>query len=439
MTHPFAQFFARYPPDVICATHPCDDVSVMAGAGRVLGNRTLARAQLSFGAAFSAEWAFTVAIGLVAFNEGGATAVAVVGVLRMLPAALLAPRLAAYADRVPRERVLFLSSLVRGVATLGCAPVLFAGGSVEVVYGLAAVSTIAFTPYRASHSALLPSLCQTPDELTRVNVVRGALDGLSVVSGPLVAALLVNLGDVAHVFVFSGAMGLLSAALVLALDYERMVPEVERRTSFVDDVRNGIRAVAGPPRGVPHLLAGDPAGGYPWCVQRPRRRLGDRPARREEADVGVLQGAVGVGALTGSGLCTRLVGSTAMTRWLGVAVVLWGVPLALMAAAPWFVVALVAAGVIGIGNALVDVTAFTTMARLTPDPYLGRVFGLLESVGAIAVAAGGLVVPRASACWASSGALIAVGLVAPFVVTVVWSRLKKIGWRTSQCGPRRSR
>ncbi len=390
----------------------------------VLGNRTLARAQLSFGAAFSAEWAFTVAIGLVAFNEGGATAVAVVGVLRMLPAALLAPRLAGYADRVPRERVLFLSSLVRGVATLGCAPVLFAGGSVEVVYGLAAVSTIAFTPYRASHSALLPSLCQTPDELTRVNVVRGALDGLSVVSGPLVAALLVNLGDVAHVFVFSGAMGLLSAALVLALDYERMVPEVERRTSFVDDVRNGIRAVADHP-GVSLtfwlvILQAAIRGAFNVLVVVLAIDLLDG----QEADVGVLQGAVGVGALTGSALCTRLVGSTAMTRWLGVAVVLWGVPLALMAAAPWFVVALVAAGVIGIGNALVDVTAFTTMARLTPDPYLGRVFGLLESVGAIAVAAGGLVVPPLIALLGTSGSFFAVGVVAPVVVGVVWRRLR---------------
>ena len=90
----------------------------------------------------------------------------------------------------------------------------------------------------------MPSLCHTPDELTKVNVVRGALDGLSVVSGPFIAALLVHLGSVANVFVFSGAMGLLSAVLVLRLDYERMVPEVEPRTSFIGDIKQGIRAVA---------------------------------------------------------------------------------------------------------------------------------------------------------------------------------------------------
>jgi MFS family permease len=401
------------------------DGPVSAGLHGVLGNGTLARAQLSFGAAFSAEWAFTVGIGLVAFAEGGATAVAVVGVLRMLPAALLAPTLAGYADRVPRERVLFMSSFVRGIATLGCAPVLLMDGPVEVVYALAAVSTIAFTPYRASHSALLPSLCKTPDELTKVNVVRGALDGLSVVSGPFVAALLVGLGDVANIFVFSGLMGLLSAGLVLALDYERMVPEVEPRKSFAEDIRSGVRAVADH-AGVPLtfwlvILQATIRGAFNVLIVV----LAIDLLEGQESDVGVLQGAVGIGALVGSALWTRLVGSRAMTRWLGVAVVLWGLPLALMAATPWFAVALLAAGVIGIGNALVDVTAFTTLARLAPDPYLGRVFGLLESVGAIAVAVGGLVVPVLIELLGTEGAFFAVGFVAPVVVLVAWPKLRQ--------------
>ncbi|HSV41746.1 MAG TPA: MFS transporter, partial [Nocardioidaceae bacterium] len=394
-----------------------------SGLRGVLGNGTLARAQLSFGAAFTAEWAFTVGIGLVAYADAGATAVALVGVLRMLPAALLAPTLAGYADRVPRERVLFVSSSVRGVATLACAPVLLAGGPVELVYALAAVSTIAFTPYRASHSALLPSLCRTPDELTKVNVVRGALDGVSVVSGPFIAALLVGFGDVASVFVFAGVMGLVSAALVVALHYERMVPEVKPRSSFFSDLRDGFRGVAeNPGVGLTFwliILQAAIRGAFTVLVVVLAIDLLDG----KEADVGVLQGAVGVGALVGSALCTRLVGSRAMARWLGIAVVMWGLPLAIMGAAPWFVVALVAAPVIGIGNALVDVTAFTMLGRLVPDAVMGRVFGLLESVGAVAVAAGGLVVPLLINLLGIKGALLVVGMIAPAVVGALWPRL----------------
>jgi hypothetical protein len=56
-------------------------------------NPALRRAQLAFLGAWTAEWAFTVALGVVAYREGGATAVGLVGLLRMLPSALLAPLL----------------------------------------------------------------------------------------------------------------------------------------------------------------------------------------------------------------------------------------------------------------------------------------------------------------------------------------------------------
>src|SRR5262245_48543066 len=127
---------------------------------RALASGALVRAQLSFGAAFTAEWAFTVGLGLVAYADGGAGAVGPVAVLRLVPAAVLAPFVGALGDRLPRERVLMASSVVRGTATLGAAAALGAGAPHAIVYVLAVVSTIAFTPYRAAHSALIPSLCR---------------------------------------------------------------------------------------------------------------------------------------------------------------------------------------------------------------------------------------------------------------------------------------
>ena len=113
----------------------------------------------------------------------------------------------------------------------------------------------------------------------------------------------------------------------------------------------------------------------------------------DQSSVGLLQGAVGIGALLGSIACTLLIGSRAMTRWLGVAIILWGAPMALIGLLPYDVVALLAAGVIGIGNALVDVTAFTLIARMVPNVVLARVFGVLESVGALAVGIGAIIAP----------------------------------------------
>ena len=104
-----------------------------------------------------------------------------------------------------------------------------------------------------------------------------------------------------------------------------------------------------------------------------------------------------------------------MTRWLGFAVVLWGAPLAVMGLAPQYVVALVAAGVIGVGNSVVDVTAFTLIARMAPNAVLARVFGVLESIGAMGVALGALAAPLLISLLGAEAALVTVGAVAPVV------------------------
>jgi hypothetical protein len=51
-----------------------------------------------------------VALGIVAYRAGGPTAVGLVGLLRMVPSALIAPLAAPLADRGRRKRVLVLVS-----------------------------------------------------------------------------------------------------------------------------------------------------------------------------------------------------------------------------------------------------------------------------------------------------------------------------------------
>jgi MFS family permease len=180
-------------------------------------NGNLRRAQLSYFAAWTAEWAFTVALGIVAYRDGGATAVGLVGLLRMVPSAVVAPLAAPLPDRGRRERVLVLVSTIRGVATAAAGIVLALDGSVLIVYVLAALSTIAGTLYVPAHSALLPSLCRTGQELTSANVVRGMLDSVATLTGPLLAAVLIEFTGVAVVFAVAAGASLAAAALLLRL------------------------------------------------------------------------------------------------------------------------------------------------------------------------------------------------------------------------------
>src|SRR5215217_2892296 len=207
-------------------------------------NPGLLRAQLAFGASWTAEWAFMVALGVIAFRDGGATAVGVVAFAHMAPSFLLAPLGTTLADRFRRDRVLVWSCLIRAAATAAATLLLAAGGSNVAVYALAILATAAFTVFRPTHSALLPALCVTPLELTGANVVRGLVDSLSTLLGPLVAALLLDVGSPAAVFAATAALSLGSGALLLRLSYEappRRAPQPLRR--IVREAAEGYRAL----------------------------------------------------------------------------------------------------------------------------------------------------------------------------------------------------
>ena len=77
-----------------------------AALDAVMRNRNLRRVELAWGASIAAEWAHFVALGVFAYTEGGTTAVGIAGLVRMLPAAIVAPLASSLGDRFRRERFL---------------------------------------------------------------------------------------------------------------------------------------------------------------------------------------------------------------------------------------------------------------------------------------------------------------------------------------------
>ena len=52
------------------------------------------------------HWTYVVGLSVYAYDKGGTTAVGIISVLRLLPAAIASPFLATLADRYRRERVM---------------------------------------------------------------------------------------------------------------------------------------------------------------------------------------------------------------------------------------------------------------------------------------------------------------------------------------------
>jgi predicted MFS family arabinose efflux permease len=385
----------------------------------------LRRAQLAFGSAYAAEWCLIVALGVVAYRDGGATAVGIVALIRMVPAALIAPFATAVADRIRRDRVLIWVGILRAAAIGAAAPLVDV--SAVAVYALAVLSTIPFTAFRPAHSALLPALCATPRELTAANAARGLLDSASTLLGPLLAALLLDVSGPGAVFVLTAGLSLWSAVLVGMIDYEpapRQAPPA--RIRIAADTAEGLRTIAGHRDVVMLFVLGGVQALTRGALNVFTVVVAIELLETGEPGVGVLTAAIGVGAIVGSIGASVLVGSRRLAAYTGIGIALWGMPLALIGIFPAELVALAMLAIVGAGNALVDLGYFTLFPRLLPDEVLARVFGALESLVALAIGLGAILTPLLISLLDIRGALVAIGLMTPAVVVLCWFRLRRV-------------
>ena len=167
-------------------------------------------------------------------------------------------------------------------------------------------------------------------------VTRGMLDSLSVLLGPLAAAGLLAVGGAQAVFMAVAALSLWSAILVRALDYEAP-PKLAvdaGGSGVIAEIGDGVRAIAGS-RDVALMAALFWAQTFTrGCLMVFSVVVAIDLLHLGESGVGVLNGAVGAGAVLGSLGSALLVGSRRLGGWLALSIALWGLPFVLIAVFP---------------------------------------------------------------------------------------------------------
>ena len=226
---------------------PWQAVSELAALAR---NENLRRVELAWGASIAAEWTHFVALGVFAYNAGGASAVGIAGLVRMLPAALVAPFAATLGDRFRRERFLVVVSLFGSAALGGSAAAYFVSRSELIVFALAAVVGVTSTIFRPALQATLPSLARTPQELIASNGATSTFESLGTLLGPLVAGILVSVANAGVVFLVAAAALLVAAGLLQRVQVEGRIqataPEEMPRPREL--LAGGFRTVVSEPR-----------------------------------------------------------------------------------------------------------------------------------------------------------------------------------------------
>jgi hypothetical protein len=386
---------------------------------------SIRRAQLSFGAMWTSESAFVVGLAVVAFRDGGIAAVGIVTGARMAAAALLAPLLATVAYRVRRERVLVCVGLVRAATVGSAAVVTAAGGPTAATYGLAVVATVAQALYRPAHSALLPVLCTSPQQLTSANAVRGMLDSFAMLGGPAAAAVLLAVSGPAAVFAACAAASLVGGLAVVGLSYDAP-PRSNAAAGGGHQMLRGFATIAAN-RGLALITALGVVQTFTrGCLTVFAVVVAIDLLGTGEPGVGVLTAAVGAGGILGSILAFGLVGGGRLALWFGVGIALFGAPLVIIGVVPEQATAIVLLGLVGIGNALIDVGGFTLLARLADETVLARMFAGFEAILTLGVAVGGLVTPLVVELLGVRPALVAIGLLAPLAVAAAWPALRRL-------------
>jgi MFS family permease len=393
----------------------------------VIRNDNLRRLELAWAASIVGHWAYLVAVSVYAYDVGGEAAVGLILLLRLVPAALLAPFGGLIADRYPRELVLLGSLLARVVLIAAAATCVFLDVAPAVVYALAVAAAIVTTPFRSAQAALTPSLARSPAELTAANAVASTVESMAIFVGPALAGLLLGVTSTGTVFVVNVGLALAGALFVIRVKAPKLARkrEIEAAT-IASEALTGFRTIGREPslRVLIGLFSAQTfvAGAVQVYIVVSAIELLDLG----QAGVGYLNSALGVGALVGGVLAFSLAGARRLSPPFMVGIVLWGAPLIVLGLWANAALALILLALLGVGNSLVDVAAFTLVQRAVPDDVLARVFGVIQMLWLGSVGLGAIAAPALIGWLGLEGALIATGAALPVLVALFGRQLARI-------------
>ncbi len=362
----------------------------LAALRGVASNGALRRVEVAFLLFNAAEAGAWVAILVYAFDRGGAAATGVVGLLLLVPAGVVALFTGALGDRFRRERVLAIGHLVQMLAVSATGVAMLTNRAAGVVYGFAIVSAAAMTTSRPAHHSILPGLARTPDELTAANSVSSLSEGLGGTFGTLAAAGLLAVGTSGTVYaVMAACLGLAALTLAGLHAEDPWQPDRSFRVwTLAADAAHGIASIARSrdPRLIIALAALMTVGYGAFDVLLVSVAI--ETLGIGESGVGLLQTAIGVGALVGAAGSVALVGRRALGPALLFASGLMAAGVAGSAIASTVSFAFISVLVAGGALTLLDVAARTLLQRVADEDLLTRVFGMVEALWMAGVGVG---------------------------------------------------
>lgn len=328
------------------------------------------------GTAFIGSMVTMVAVPVQVFSlSHSSVQVGLVGLVGLVPIVVFGLYGGAVADAMDRRILYFFSSLGTWLVTLGLLTQALLGiDSVGLILGLVAVQSGLFAISSAARGAIIPRVVE--EELVpAANTLNFTIGSASEVVGPLLAGVILTVGDG-----FAWAYGLdavlFTLALYSALRLPPIPPDGTPVTSGLRSVLEGLRFIGTRPI----LVMSFGVDILAMVLAMPRSLYPEVAGARFHGTVGPLYAAIALGAVIG-GLGSGWIGKVRRQGVaLTLAIVAWGLSVALagLAHALWLAVLLLA--VAGTADLVSAVYRQTILQTAVPDEMRGRMQGVFTAV-----------------------------------------------------------
>jgi MFS family permease len=350
---------------------------------------------------------------------GSPTWVSALLIVEFVPTIVIGLALGPLVDRLSRRRLMIASDLVR----LGVFCALPFVDRAAVIVALAGVAGFATGFFRPAANAALPNLVPQ-DELPMANSLLQTVENLSWLIGPVVGGAVVAAWGTDLAYWLNAATFLLSAVLLLGIAEAALRGGEVTSRGHWRDVADGLALVL---RSRPLRLVL-----VVWSVAlvgNAAFNVAEVFFAKDELDsgdfgFGVLVGATGLGLTVGGFYGGRAIDRFGVLRVYVGSLVLWSVGVAAAALSPslGLAAALVAAGLVGNGAAVV--CNLVLVQRGAPDHLRGRAFTVIMSTNylllGLGMAVAGPLTDAVGARWMWGAAAAAYGVAA--LLAVILSR-----------------
>jgi hypothetical protein len=352
------------------------------------------RVEVGWGFSLTSEQAGTVTLVAYSYASGGAGLVAAYIAASTLAGMCVMLCLAGVTGRVRREVLLRRVTAVRAMllglaaltAALRCSPL--------AVIALAVAGASLVKTYRPLQSSMLPWLVRTPADLASANVVAAVLENSGALCGPLLAGVLLAVGPAWIPMACAAAFVGLATLSLRHLVVPQLPAQVTRGPGQVaHDAASGLAGLAriAPPAGVAVLVFAQTfvRGALIVLIAV----LAVKTLALGASAVGWLNTAIGAGGVAGAVVAAVVVRVTRLGRSFIAGLLLWGLPLAVLALTLTPASAYLALIVVGLGNALEDAGVFTLVLRLASPRIGGKVVAAKEFTALAGLGAGSVAAP----------------------------------------------